>query len=73
MSETSSQLARRVPESIESPRAKLVYLYLTSYGEATVRDLQETLELSRLALFSILDSLESRNLVYRTETGYACR
>jgi DNA-binding MarR family transcriptional regulator len=73
MSETSAQFARSVPERIESPSAKLVYLHLTSFGEATVTDLQETLELSRLALFSILDSLESKNLVHRTETGYACR
>jgi predicted ArsR family transcriptional regulator len=61
-----------LPDELDSPRAKLVYLYLSMTGDATVIELQQALGLSKLALFSILDTLTTDELVQQTETGYAC-
>jgi predicted ArsR family transcriptional regulator len=61
-----------LPDELDSPRAKLVYLYLSMTGDATVIELQRALGLSKLALFSILDTLTTDELVQQTETGYAC-
>ena len=58
---TSRSLA--LPETVESPRAKLVYLYLQTTGGATVADLRAELDLPKLTLFSILKTLRSRELV----------
>lgn len=60
-----------LPEELGSPRAKLVYLYLDVADEAAIADLQETLGLKKITLFSILDSLERRNLIERNGDAYA--
>ncbi|GAA0673509.1 MarR family transcriptional regulator [Natronoarchaeum mannanilyticum] len=52
-----------LPESIESPTAKLVYLALDANGTATVDELRETLDLQKLVLFETLGTLESKGLV----------
>ncbi len=54
-----------LPETISSPNAKLVYFYVDVRGEATVSDLQSDLGLPKMSLFSVLDSLDSENLVER--------
>jgi predicted transcriptional regulator len=56
-----------VPSTIESPCAKLVYLYLSTHGGATVTELQESLELKKITLYSVLRTLRDRRLV--TEDG----
>ncbi|QLG49200.1 helix-turn-helix domain-containing protein [Natrinema halophilum] len=62
-----------VPDEIASPQAKLVYLSLLISGEAKASDLQQTLGLSKLTLFAVLESLSRKNLVERTEGGYVCK
>jgi sugar-specific transcriptional regulator TrmB len=52
-----------VPSELRSPRAKLVYLYLETHGDATVSELQEGLAMRKLALYSILEALGERGLV----------
>lgn len=52
-----------LPEDIESPTAKLVYLALDAGGTATVDELRETLDLQKLVLFETLGILESKGLV----------
>jgi len=52
-----------LPEDIESPTAKLVYLALDAGGTATVDELRETLDLQKLVLFETLGTLESKGLV----------
>ncbi|WP_207891141.1 MarR family transcriptional regulator [Natrarchaeobius oligotrophus] len=69
MSTTEQSIA--VPDDLESPQAKLVYLTLLVTDEATVTDLQQLLGLSKLTLLPILTSLTSKNLVRRTDAGYA--
>lgn len=69
---TGTELQRTLPTRLDSPTAKLVYLYLAAAGEATVSELQRSLGVSKLALFSVLDSLAEEGVVRRTEGGYAC-
>lgn len=61
-----------IPEEIQSPSAKLVYLYLAAAGDATVTELQRRLGLSKLTLFSVLDALAAEDLVRETDSGYTC-
>jgi predicted transcriptional regulator len=63
--------AGSVPDDIESPAAKLVYLYLTMTGEATLSDLQNGLDLKRLTLYTILKTLRERGLVQEDGDAYA--
>jgi hypothetical protein len=61
-----AELVPTVPDGIESPEAKLVYVYLdASRTGATVDELVDHLGIKRLALFPVLDCLESRGLVDR--------
>ena len=48
-----------LPEDITSPRAKLVYLYLDVTETATVEDLQACLDMKKIDLLSVLNSLTS--------------
>ena len=48
-----------LPEDITSPRAKLVYLYLDVAEDATVEDLQSCLDMRKIDLLSVLNSLTS--------------
>jgi DNA-binding MarR family transcriptional regulator len=69
------QQARRtqqtaVPDGLESPRAKLVYLYLSTHDGATVTELQEGLCMKKITLFSILKTLRGRGLVGQDRGRY---
>lgn len=70
---TRQQEAVRLPETIESPRAKLVYLYLATAGESTVAELQRDLGLGQLALRTILRTLRERGLIDRSHGRYSLR
>lgn len=54
-----------LPSELESPRAKLVYLYLSESGETTVDDVQTSLGLRKMTLFGVLDTLASQGFVER--------
>ena len=60
---TQPTQSTRVPSELESPCAKLVYLYLATHDGATVSELHEGLDLKKLTLFSVLRSLRKRGLV----------
>ncbi|WP_380675371.1 helix-turn-helix domain-containing protein [Salinigranum sp. GCM10025319] len=60
-----------VPDEIQSPRAKLVYLYLTVEGTATIGELQTGLTMTKLTLYGVLDTLAERGLVERKRGRYA--
>jgi predicted ArsR family transcriptional regulator len=71
---TTAPLARNVecvPTDLRSTSTKLVYLYLDVAGEATVSEMAETLGMQKLALFSILDTLESKGHVEGDGTTFA--
>lgn len=52
-----------VPQTVESPRGKLIYLYLESVGGATRTEIQEQLGLKAMTLFSTLRTLREEGLV----------
>ena len=60
-----------LPETIESPTAKLVYLALATDGAATVDELRKRLDVGKLVLFETLGTLESKGLVDADGGRYA--
>lgn len=60
-----------MPSEIGSARAKLVYLYLSTHGSATITELQTGLDMTKLTLYSVIRSLRSRGLIDRTGDEYA--
>lgn len=57
-------------ERMNSPRARLVYVYLTAVSEASVDELCTSLDMSRLTTFSLLRALEEAGLVTETHNAY---
>jgi len=70
MATTDHHLA--VPDELESSQSKLVYLALSELEEASVTELQQRLQLSKLTLLAVLDSLVTHDHARRTAEGYAC-
>lgn len=67
-----SESDRAVPGTLQAPRTKLVYLYL-SQGEASIDSLEADLGIEKISLYPILQRLMSRGLVERTdEQAYRC-
>jgi Sugar-specific transcriptional regulator TrmB. len=62
--------APTVPSELESPRAKLVYLFLSTHGEATVSELQSCLDMKKISLYSILSTLCERGLIDQDAESY---
>lgn len=54
---------RQLPTNVESPRGKLVYLYLSTQESATLDELHEELDVPRITLYSVLKTLRGRDLV----------
>lgn len=59
-----------MPDTLSSAETKLIYLYLRGTDEATVADMSDDLEIQRLSLFPVLDTLDDRGLVARTDDHY---
>ncbi|WP_158056514.1 TrmB family transcriptional regulator [Halorussus halophilus] len=72
-----------LPNELDSPRAKLVYLYLSTErtaatgttasdaGGASIDELQSQLDLQKITLYSILRTLRERNLVEKRGDSFA--
>lgn len=69
--ETARTAAPTLPPELQSPRAKLVYLYLTTNGDATVSEMGESLGMKKLSLYSILKTLRKEGLVACEGDRYA--
>jgi DNA-binding IclR family transcriptional regulator len=52
-----------LPDELDSPRAKLVYLSLVTTGGATLDELQTGLDLPKITLYTIIRTLRERGLV----------
>ncbi|NEU56469.1 helix-turn-helix domain-containing protein [Halorussus sp. MSC15.2] len=61
---------RELPTELESPRAKLVYLYLLP-DAASIDELQTDLGVEKITLYSILRTLRERNLVEKRDGKFA--
>lgn len=62
---TESTTLSQMPATLESSNSKLIYLYLVTVDEATISELQSTLEMQQLALFPTLNTLEGEGLIER--------
>jgi DNA-binding MarR family transcriptional regulator len=63
--------ASSIPSELESPRAKLVYLFLSTHGEATITELQSSLNMKKISLYSILSTLCERGLIDQDAESYS--
>lgn len=61
---------RPLPDEIDSPRAKLVFLYLLVGDGKTLCDLHDALGIKKITLLSILGLLENRGLIDRADEHY---
>lgn len=64
------QMPNAMPTDVESPRGKLVYLYIDTVGEASLDDLVDGLDVQRITLYSVLKTLQERGLVERDGDRY---
>ena len=69
IAETASQIA--LPGELESPRAKLVYLFLSMNGTVTINELQHSLDMKKISLYSVLKCLEKEDLISKDGDSYA--
>lgn len=60
-----------LPTSLDSSNSKLVYLYLNTREDATVTELRSALDMKQLALFPVLQTLESKGLITRDGETFA--
>lgn len=67
---SSRPVDRGLPAEL-SPTSKLVYLYLTERGAATVEDLKDALGVPQIRLYPTLECLERRDLVDRDGDRFA--
>lgn len=61
---------KSIPDGVESPTGKLVYLYLAASGEATVEEMAAHLDMKKISLFGVLQTLAGRDVVEATGAGY---
>lgn len=66
----TSRTRTRVPTELQSPQAKLVYLYLSTHGGATITELQENLGMKKLSLYGILKTLREEGIVGQRTDEY---
>ena len=59
-----------MPEELESPRAKLIYCYLSSVRRSRVDELCETLDIDKGPALTILRTLRERGLVEKDGDRY---
>ncbi|WP_049923495.1 hypothetical protein [Halopiger djelfimassiliensis] len=59
-----------VPEQLDSPQAKLVYIYLEAADGATVDELSRVLTMKKIDILSVLNTLTSAELVENAGESY---
>lgn len=64
-SDAVSSTSFRIPDSLASPRSKLIYLYISVSGGASVSELKEALQEPLLTIYKILSTLLERQLIKR--------
>lgn len=60
-----------LPNGIASASAKLVFLYLDRAGPTTISQLSTALDMRKLSLYAVLDSLAGKGLVESEGETYA--
>ncbi|MFC6716517.1 MarR family transcriptional regulator [Natrialbaceae archaeon GCM10025810] len=64
---------RRLPGDLQSPRSKLVYLYLDAADGATLGELERDLDMPKISLLSVLNKLSSLDHVDGAGPEYTYR
>jgi DNA-binding MarR family transcriptional regulator len=59
-----------LPDDLTAADSKLVYLFVAVSDGATVDDLQSALDIKKISLFPVLDTLSERGLIERIEDEY---
>ncbi|WP_436347598.1 MarR family transcriptional regulator [Natronorubrum sp. FCH18a] len=59
-----------VPDDLESPRAKLVYLYVAASDGVTMEQLCDDLDIKKGTGLSITGTLRERGYLERTDSGF---
>lgn len=59
-----------LPDDLTAADSKLVYLFVAVSDGATVDDLQTALDIKKISLFPVLDTLSKRGLIERVEEQY---
>lgn len=62
--------AAALPPELQSPRAKLLYLYLSTSGPASVAEMGDALGMKKISLYSILKNLREEGLVAGDDDRY---
>lgn len=62
--------AASLPADLESPRSKLVYLYLTVRGGATADELRDDLAMKKGAVLAIVGTLRDEGYVRHDDGEY---
>jgi len=60
-----------IPTDLRSPRAKLVYLFLSMNGTTSITELQDGLNMKKISLYSILKTLEKQDVISKDGDRYA--
>ena len=69
---TVERTTEPIPTTLESPRAKLVYLYLAMAREETVENMHNALGIKLISLYPVLETLIEKGLVQRDGSRYVC-
>jgi len=67
---TQATRTHTIPTSLQSPRAKLVYLFLSTNGTSTINELQDGLNMKKISLYSILKTLQKQDIVLKDGDSY---
>lgn len=59
-----------MPDNLTAAETKLVFLYLSTTGGATVKELNADLDIQKLSLFPVLNHLDSQGLISRDGDYY---
>jgi DNA-binding MarR family transcriptional regulator len=59
-----------LPDELTAADSKLVYLFVAVSDGATVDDLQTALDIKKISLFPVLDTLSERGLIECVEDEY---
>lgn len=70
LADTESIKELNVPSEINSNTAKLVYVYLKTVKQATVKQLCNSLSLKQITLLPILSLLEENNFINKSKNSY---
>lgn len=59
-----------LPTDLNSPQAKLVYLYLETAEGATLREISDALSMKKMAALSVTKSLTGQGLIEKGDDEY---